>query len=194
MIDVVLLVELSWCFIWLVKKRLQTALLYTGGVFAAGYTAWQTSGRVSRWFASPAHPAFLWIERNITTNAKAVSILAHYVPPQPVDTSMTQTHWIAIHVAKVLVFCAITLAVFVTFAVIVFLRRAIWDLGEESPEVRLDARWITVFTALTCTLYTGVFSVTLFANLAWVRPFQGLAGLIGQSVAMHLYALLFHTP
>lgn len=192
MIDIAVLVQVSWSFIWLSRKSLQNALLYAGGFVSAGYVAWQTTGWVSQWMALPSNPAFLWIEQHMTSGAQAVAILTKFLPPQPVTTAMSQSRFISLHVARTLMFCMITIAVFITFSVIAQLKSVIWDKGFASPVTSAQSTGLTYVVALVCSLYGAFIGLMLISNIAWLQPFHSLAPYIHASLALHWYAILLH--
>lgn len=192
MIDIALLVQLTWIFVWLSRKNSQDALVYGGGIVSAGYVAWQTTGWVSNLMTSPSNAAFLWLEQHMTSGTQAVAILSQFLPPQPVTTTLSQTRFISLHVARTLIFCTITIAVFLTFSIITLLRRAIWDNPSHSAHAAEERSGVTSLVALLCSMYACIISLMFISDVAWVGPFHLLAPYIRQSLAMHTYAVLLH--
>lgn len=192
MIDLAVLVQVSWSFIWLSRQSMQNALLYAGGLVAAGYVAWQTTGWVLQWMALPSNPAFLWLEQHMTSGPQAVAILTQFLPPQPVTTAMSQSRFISLHVTRALMFCMITLAVFITFSIMEQLKSAIWDNGLVSPVTPAQSTGPTYVVALVCSLYAAFITLMLVSNLAWLQPFHSLTPSIHKSLALRGYAILLH--
>lgn len=160
----------------------------------AGYVAWETSAWLMTWLASPSSQAFLWLEHNLTSQTQAVAVLSRLIPPQPVDTVQSSSHWISLHVARVLVFCAMTFSVFITFAIMLHLRSAIWDQNRTLAERNQPMTWAAGMVALLGGVYITLITMMFLTNVAWVGPLHAVAPLLGKSLSFHIYASLFTSP
>lgn len=184
MVDLLFIAEFSWCIIWLFTKRIYDGLLYAGGIVAAGYVAWMASGWVSKWFLGPTSHAFLWLQGHVQTDAKAVSALGWMIPAEPVSTGMQSSRWIALHVAHIFTFSLITVAVFLVFHIIAYLRRALWDWPH--PREGIRARVAAGIVAFVASGYFVVLSAMLLSDLAWLRGWGWLVAPLHSSYIVQL--------
>lgn len=193
MIDLFLFAQLTWCFVWISKRRLQSALLYAGGIVSAGYVAWATVDWVEKWIATPSDTAFLWLQNHLTASAEDVAILSRFIPPEPVTASLNQSSWISLHVARGLIFCVITFAVFATFAIVLYLRSAIWDTTDADRVGLSELRSVgSNMIALITSIYLCVLLMMLLSYLAWIQPFHAMAPLVARSLGFRLYSMFLY--
>jgi len=193
MMDIIFLAIFCWCVLLMIRKDFDKALLYAGGVIAAGFVATQISEWVTQRFASPVNALYHWVAVQVTTQPPGIGVLSIFLPPVETMTSANTSIWIATHVVRVLLQVSITIAIFILFVVIAKLSDALWDRESLLPS-NLN-RIMTVFISLGTATYVIVLSVLFTTSLAWIRQFPLLSKSISQSIVAQTTAkilLLIH--
>ena len=175
MLDLLFIVEVTWCTLWILFQGPERALLYSGAVITSGFVASQTSGWLSKVLLPTTSSVFSWIVTHVSMSDSAISVLSGFVPAEPVMAGGAHPQWIAYHIVKIMFFISITLAVFLLFVVIAQLSKALWDGDGRERTLTLGLRMLTLGLSVGTALYAGVLTANLVANAAWLQTFSGLA-------------------
>ncbi|MBX5435790.1 MAG: hypothetical protein IRZ33_01080 [Alicyclobacillaceae bacterium] len=191
MLDLLLILEVAWCSRWLRASGPREALIRSGAILASGFAGANLSDWMARVLVPPAVPVLRWVEARVSLDAGAIPALAAFVPPETAAwTDTVQVQWIAYHVTQTLLFAGITAGVIAFFAVMNRLSDALWDPVSTATR-RLDG-WIAPAAALLSSVYLALLTATVFAQLAWLRPFAWVIGEARKSVAVHVAGWLVH--
>ncbi|QQE78943.1 hypothetical protein [Alicyclobacillus sp. SO9] len=184
MIDMLCVAELAWVLIWIGTRPRWRALLYTIGIFISAVTAYNISGWLENTLTPVSSQVFHWLREHVNTRAQSV-VIGHFLPPQSAWTGgHIPVQWIAHSVLKSMLFFAITGSVFLVFVILGQLVSALWDLA---PPV-VPTKWIpsSMLLGLISAVYLTLLTVETVGNLAWIKDFSILQGLLSQSLLAHL--------
>lgn len=183
MIDLICVAELAWVFTWIGTRPQWRASLYTIGIFVSAVTAYNVSGWLEQLLTPVTSQVFHWIQGQVSTTAQPV-IIARFLPAQSAWTGVhLPAQWIAHSVLKSLLFFVITASVLLVFVILGQLISALWDI----PTPVMSVRWLpsSVLLATISGLYLTLLTVVTLGNLAWLKNFAGLQGLLTQSLIVH---------
>ncbi|GMA50758.1 hypothetical protein GCM10025857_21150 [Alicyclobacillus contaminans] len=186
MLDILLLAETSWMMLWITHRGVHRALIFTGGIVSAGYVASNLSSWLTEHLVPANAAALAWLAVHISTSAETVNALSTFLPPVPAATGMNSSQWIAFQLIRAVFHTAITVAIFLAFAVASYVSDALWDVSRVLPSKR--ERWLSGLLGTLCGIYVAYLTCGLLVHLAWLNGVSLLVTSIEHSVCVGLLA------
>lgn len=186
MLDMLFLVEWTWCAVLISARGVQLAVLCSGGLIASAYVASQLSGWMTRSFTPQGSVAFLWLQGHVSSAPGVISALSGFAPVTTVTTGGIHLHQaVALHILHTMFYIAITTAVFLLFVMVWHFSRAVWDRTTNAAP-RRDVASVLLSTMCGGILiaFTGIF----IGNIAWLREVPLLAHAVEHSIGMSYIA------
>lgn len=184
--DLILLVEGAWVWIWIKSKTSERALLYIASISTSFFVATQ----ISPWFTSrflTSHNTFMWLLDQMNQSTHPVGVATELLPPMPASIGLSgRAQWIAIHVVQGLFTVLMAAAIFVLFVVTEYLMTAIWDDDDGWQETRGRAIRHICGAAGACAAIAA--TIWFVAGLSWFPPFRGIA----ENDKSSLLLVMFH--
>lgn len=191
MIDIILLAEVVWLWLWVRVKSAERALLYVAAVCTSVFVATHLSPWFTRRFMETGS-TFEWLVQRMQQATHPVGLMADVVPAIPTSTNFyNQSQWIALHVFQGTLTVLMTWAIFMLFIVMEYLLKAFWDDVDDAPGFYRN-RVIANISGLTCGLVLAGSTLWFFANLSWLSTLHTISGLLDQSTFSTLSADFIH--
>lgn len=184
MIDLLFVVEIAWCTVWLGTRTRWRALLYTAGAVTACAIGLFTSTWLTGVLAPPASPVFLWVSGQVQNSAQAVGYLHAFLPPEAaVAVNVANQHqWVAYSILRTAILLLIAFAIFWVFMLVVWLIDALWDVQKaDETSFRVESTVAGLFTGVLISTLTGYGLV----HAAWLKALSDLSG-----AGLHSYGIL----
>lgn len=190
MIDVIIVGELFWIWLWVRTKSAERALLCVGAMFTSVFVAAHISPWFTRRFMESGN-TFMWLADKMQAATHPVGIIGLMVPAVPASTGIyDKSQWIALHVLQGLFTVLITWAVFMLFIIIEYLMQAFWD---DTGDVLTRGDGVVASIAgIACGLVVVWTTIWLLANLSWISALKTITTSMDHSALLHFAAYLLH--
>ncbi|WP_206917065.1 hypothetical protein ACOALA_20420 [Alicyclobacillus acidoterrestris] len=166
MVDIMLIGEVFWVWLWVRNRSAERALLYVGAMFTAVFVATHVSPWFARRFMETGN-TFMWLADRMQEATRPVGAVGALVPPVPVSAigSYADTRWIALHLLQGMFTVLMTWAIFTLFMVTEHLMEAFWD--DHRASVVYGDTVLANLSGVICGLVLAWTSVWFVANLSW---------------------------
>ncbi|MFB5190904.1 hypothetical protein [Alicyclobacillus fastidiosus] len=179
MVDVVLLGEVFWAWLWVRNRSAERALLYVGAIFTSVFVATHVSPWFARRFMETGN-TFMWLTDRMQEATRPVGAVGAVIPPVPAAAGVHgDAHWIALHVLQGMFTVLMTWAIFMLFMVIEHLVEAFWD---GRPSVIWGDRVLANLSGLLCGVVLAWTSVWFMANLSWLSLSASVVQALNHSI------------
>lgn len=192
LIDIFLLAQVVWLWLWVRTKASERALLYVAAVCTSMFAATHLSPWFTRRFMETGS-TFEWLVDRMQLATHPVGLSAAVVPAIPTSTNFySQSQWVALHVFQGVLTVLMAWAIFMLFVVMEYLVKAFWDEVDDAPHLLRD-KVIANVSGLTCGVVFAGSTLWFLANLSWLTTLQKVAGLLGESTFSMLATMLLHS-
>ncbi|WAH36995.1 hypothetical protein [Alicyclobacillus dauci] len=187
MIDVILLGEVFWVWVWVRARTAERALLYVAAMLTSLFVA----THISPWFARrfmESGSTFEWLTDRIQAATHPVGMTGLVMPPVPAFIGLSgEPKWIALHILQGMLTVLMTWAIFMLFMVIEYLMQVFWD--DEGVVSGRGDRVLANLAGLACGVAVAWSTIWFLANLSWVSLAHNMAYVVNESI---IFAVLEH--
>ncbi|KRW91152.1 hypothetical protein SD51_10740 [Alicyclobacillus tengchongensis] len=175
MIDLCLVAEACWVWLWIRTKQTEQALLYVAAILTSMYVAVHLTPWFVRTFIETGS-AFSWLMQEISLNTHAVGWMQHVVPSVPASNADASSYsrWLSLQVLHVLITIMMAWAVFMVFVAVDSVAEAIWDEPQRAQHL-VGEQLLRNLAAAFAGLWVAATTLCLLVTLDWIQPLQPIA-------------------